>query len=181
MNSNHEPQGYQRITVNEKLIKVPRNQFKRACEYSAVIRHSENQRFDIPPRDSAAGNFDFNTVVIFFSVFNGVVGTYDNRDLDFETLVRLCHAFWWLRCDTAALRESQAVKHLRTKIQQHEWTTLESTTANRLIISLSLGWEDILATSCQQLVYKTMNRDENLFFELPNAVSKHPLRHMKGN
>jgi hypothetical protein len=178
MDSNHERPGFTQITVNEQPILVPIPQFERARECSLVLRESPTLRFDIPPRDSGARNFEISTIGIFFEVFEREVGHWDDRDLDCETLVSLCHAFWWLRCNPEALRSSEAVQHLKTRIQTDDWVATGSRCANRLVVSLVLGWGDQLAISCNELVYKTTDGDDNLFDVLPSAVCKHSLRKM---
>jgi hypothetical protein len=176
MNANNEIQRHKDITVDGKLIEVPYHQFTRACQSSPVLRNRQAESLTIPVRD-AGRNFGIHTINRFFEVFEDEVGTWDPRDppLECESLVQLCHVFWWLKCDTSALRTSPAVKRLRGSFQWDRWATTESRCAGRLIVSLALCWEDQLAASCKELVYtSTDNQDQdNLFEGLPILACTH--------
>jgi len=129
-------------------------------------------RFEIPPRDISAKNFDSHTIKVFFEGFDGEDDTWDSPGLDCESLVRLCHAFWWLKCNTRALRSSAAVQLLKPKIQTNSWKATGSRCANRLVVSLALGWKDQLTTSCNELVHETVENNDNLLAGLPSAVAE---------
>jgi hypothetical protein len=130
-------------------------------------------RFEIPPRDINANNFEASTIKAFFADFEHEVGDW-NSDLDPETLVQFCHAFWWLKCDTAALRLSKAAQHLKAKIQTTDaWEATGSRCTDRLVVSLALGWKEELTASCNELVYNTMDDDNNMLLGFPSAVGKH--------
>jgi hypothetical protein len=171
----YERPGFTNITVNEQKMDVLLAQFERAYRYSQVLRDSQTLRFDIPARDIAANNFDTFTICLFFEIFEYEVGHWDDRGLDCESLVNLCHAFWWLKCDTAALRLSRAAQYLKASIQTDNWQATGSRCTNRLVVSLALGWEDQLTISCNELIYKTTDNDDNLFDVLPSAVCKYSL------
>jgi hypothetical protein len=172
MASNHERPDFKEITVNEERIELSLIQFNRARRYSSVLRDSRTSRFDIPPEDSAANNFDKTTIIMFFEGFQSEDHTWTNPGLDCESLVGLCHVFWWLRCDTRALRSSRAFELLKPSIQTDRWNATGSRCANRLAVSLVLGWEDQLTASCNELVHKTTDNDDNLLHGLPSADCK---------
>jgi len=139
---------YKEIIVDGDQIKVPYHQFTRACQYSAVLQDPQAEPLRIPARDSAAKNFDPDTITTFFEVFDDTVGKWNPREpLDCDTLVKLCHVFWWLKCDTRALRLSPAVQGLRDRIQTDSWKSDKPWCAHRLVISLVLCWKEQLTAS----------------------------------
>jgi hypothetical protein len=173
MASNHERPASTEITVDDETIEVPLVQFDRACRHSKVLKDSQDLRFDIPARDIGANNFDHHTIKIFFEGFGGEEDTWDNPGLDCESLVRLCHAFWWLKCDARALRSSNTVQRLKSRIQTESWQATGSRCANRLVVSLVLGWKDELTASCNELVHQKMDNNDNLLAGLPSAVGQY--------
>jgi hypothetical protein len=127
MGSNYETPTSVKFTFNEETIHVPSPSLARAQQYSKVLRASECVRFDIPATESARDNFQVKTIETFFQIFEKDVGAWDDRDLDCETLVRLCHAFWWLECDTEAIRKSPAAQHLKKQGVAMNWFIIQQT------------------------------------------------------
>lgn len=161
---------YTHIRVDGQPTRVQNHQLARARQHSAYLRHHDELR--IPARDKAGKNFDKDTIATFFEVFDRDI--WKPRALDCDTLVKLCHVFWWLKCDPSPLRSSEEVQGLRSKIQTDNWKSTKPWCTNRLVVSLVFGWNEQLTPSCNELVHKTMAEQENLFEDMPNVTCKDP-------
>jgi hypothetical protein len=162
-----------KITVDGEAIEVLRHRYIRACQSSLVLQDPQTEPLSIPARDIAGRNFNIAAIELFFEVFDDEAGTWDPQELDSDSLVQLCHVFWWLKCDTSALRSSPAVKRLRDRIQADSWASTEPRCTHRLVVSLVLCWKEELTASCNELMYKSIDNQDNLFEELPGVTCKY--------
>jgi hypothetical protein len=151
------------------------NEFQKQnlCHHSEYLRklflHTRRLNLQISGGDTKYKNFNSEDIELFFKIFEVRVGEWFHNDLDYDTLLKLCHVCRWLRCTAEALAESPSVQMLKDDLlTMTNWRTPGERYSHVLVISLILGWNKELKLSCNALIYRSITQNDGLIQQFPS-------------